>query len=528
MRELSSPTQKLIERYQFWYHSLQPKETIPTIHVDEVASTVASFYEKIRGVVEWKEEHLLRRAAIARVLKRRMILQKTAENLAEPFVFELIRNGHFPNDQIPEEKIEEVKRTLNKYFFILENSPIAQHEKWKAQLYDWLLNLAACEIEEILSPAIKEKALIEYMTELMMERIEVAKGMKEEEKNIQVFIACQKALFKLDSPIISYYLLQKKYSDWSKLSESQLQKISTDIYSIWETIEKELNHPLAEKFYQICEQYDIAYLLVGDVVGQNPFEAQRNLSQPEILEGLIKSAYQTRLNKLKARIGRAAFYSTISIFITKILFALAIEIPFDKYILGEFNRQSLMFNVFFPPFLMFLLVLTIRPPKKENLNRVTLEAMKIVHKTEKKEIYPIKIKSKKGVVLNLLVFSFYFLNLIISFGVVIWVLRKLNFGILSMVIFLMFFSLISFTGTKIRERAKELTITNDRSGFFSFLFDSFSLPFLRLGRWLSNQWSRFNLVVVLITALIDMPLQLFVEFLEHWRTFLKEKKEEIH
>lgn len=92
----------------------------------------------------------------------------------------------------------------------------------------------------------------------------------------------------------------------------------------------------------------------------------------------------------------------------------------------------------------------------------------------------------------------------------------------------MFFSLIAFAGVKIRERAKELDVMEGRGGFWAFLTDTISLPFLRVGRWLSNQWMRFNIVVVLITALIDMPFQLFTEFLEHWRTFLKEKKEEIH
>ena len=61
MAELSQPTQKLISRYQNWNQSLQPQEGTTTIHVDEVASKVASFYERMRGVVDWREEHLLRK-----------------------------------------------------------------------------------------------------------------------------------------------------------------------------------------------------------------------------------------------------------------------------------------------------------------------------------------------------------------------------------------------------------------------------------------------------------------------------------
>ena len=104
---------------------------------------------------------------------------------------------------------------------------------------------------------------------------------------------------------------------------------------------------------------------------------------------------------------------------------------------------------------------------------------------------------------------------------------KLSFGLMSKIIFIIFFSLIFFAGAKIRERAKELSVEEEKGGLFSFLFDSFSLPFLRLGQWLSGQWTRFNIVMVMITALIDMPFHLFTELLEQWRYFIKEKKDEI-
>ena len=56
--EISQSTQKLIQRYQFWHQSLKKQKSASFIHVDEVASRVASFYEKIRGIIDWKEEHI--------------------------------------------------------------------------------------------------------------------------------------------------------------------------------------------------------------------------------------------------------------------------------------------------------------------------------------------------------------------------------------------------------------------------------------------------------------------------------------
>src|SRR5207249_7626794 len=50
-----------LQRYVLWQRSLKPKEGASTIHVDEVALKVAAFYEQLRTIVDWKEEHLMRR-----------------------------------------------------------------------------------------------------------------------------------------------------------------------------------------------------------------------------------------------------------------------------------------------------------------------------------------------------------------------------------------------------------------------------------------------------------------------------------
>ncbi len=544
MNTISQPTQQLIEKYQAWHQSLQPKEGVSFIHVDEVASRVAAFYEKIKGVVDWEEEHLLRKRAIERILKRRIILNQKNKEIAESLVYELIRGGHFPNDAIPETKITKVQKILNKHFFILENSaPLSPaspeatetREKEKVCLRNWLLEIASYELEKTLSSCSKEEYLIEYMTQFMQERIRVKegiiaiKGLSEEEEKSQIYIAVQRALFKLDSSTIGYNLLEKRYSGWLELTPPSplLSAIAQNIFSIKESIEASLNHPLADKFYNICEKYDTSYLILGDIIAEDPNRAEENLAKPEILEELIEKAYGKRLIKLKKRTKRAAIYSTLSIFITKIALALAIEIPVDKYLTHEFSYSVLWINVLFPPLLMFFLVATIKPPKKENLKVIMMEVMKLIFQRKQKDVYEIKIPKKRGKIMQGIIVGFYFLTFLVSFGIIIWALQKLNFGILSMIIFLFFISVISFFGMRIRERNKELTIEEKKETFFKSLLDFFFLPVVQAGKWLSARWTKLNISLI-IAILIDAPFLTFVGFLEQWRYFLKEKKEEIH
>lgn len=528
---ISQSTQKLIQKYRAWHQSLEPKKEVPRLHVDEVASRVAFFYEKIREIVDWKEEHLLRKAAIERVLKRRLLLQKDEE--AEPLILELIRGGHFPNDKIEEAKVAEVQKLIDKYSFIFKNAPFRTGAQ-SVKLSDWLLGICACEVEEVLAPPLRERALIEYMFELMQERIElsegvfVIKGISQEEKNTQIYIAIQRALFKLDSALISFNLFKKRYPQWFNLPKSQLEEITKNIYLIWKSIEKDLKHPLTEKFYQACERYDTPYLILGDIISQDPSRAEAKLKEATVLESSIREAYNKRAQKLGGRIKRAAIYVTLSIFLSKILVALAIEIPFDKYITGQFSYSTLGMNILIPPLLMFFLILSIKPPKKENLERVIMEVMKIAYVHERKDVYLIKPTKKRGKIMNAIINIFYLLTFLISFGIIILILQKLNFGILSQIIFIVFLCLISFAGVKIRERAKELDVMEEKGGFLNFIIDLFSIPVIRMGRWLSAQWAKYNIVVALLNSLVDMPFQVFVEFIEKWRSFLKEKKEEIH
>jgi len=523
MAELSQRTQQLIAEYQRWRKSLQPPQEASKIHVDEVASKVASFYERIRGVVDYRDEHLLRKTAVSRSLKRRMLLKKNGRDVADPLVQELIRGGHFQNDFIEESKIGQVKSVIDKYVYILDNNHLGK----QADFYSWILNTAACEIEETLSQPIRENALIRFMKEEMKERIRVKNGLTENEIDEQIYIAVQQSLFKLDPFLIGYNLLKKWFPDWKTLQGERLDLTAKSMHLIRQKIENALSHPMAEKFYKVCERYDTPYLILNDILSENTAEDQKQIENPEALEGLIKKAYSAKVRTLKSRTTRAAFYSTVSIFITNILALLAFEIPFTRYSTGHFDYLAMAINILGPTLLMFLLVATIRPPEKRNLAKLILETIKVVYKTDKKDVYEIKAVRKRGIALKMMVLILYLISFLFSFGLIIFGLHWLGLPFCSCIIFIIFVSLVAFTGTKIREKAKELKITDEKESFFSFLLDSLSLPVLKLGKWLSLRWKKYNLVGIFFSSLIDMPFQIFMEFLESWRSFLKEKKEEI-
>ena len=539
MQELSESTKKLISKYSLAQKQDAQKSDVTTIHVDEVAIKVAAFYEQIRTIVDWKEEHLMRRSAIIRKLKRRFFdLQMTnfakTEDTAEALVLELIRGGHFPNDKIEESKIKNIQNIIDKYVFILKNNPENEEGKAGLQFYNWLIEVAACEMEETLVPAIKEMALIDYMFSAMKEKIKVSDKiyesglLKREDKDVQIYIAVCQSLFKLDKPIISYNLIKYKYPGWENADEQLVLKISQNAFSLWQEIEKDLVNPLANKFYTICEKYDTPYLLMGDILsGNNPEDTAKEISNPSVLEKLIKNVYLKRLSTLKSRISRAAIYSTVSIFITKVLSLVLLEVLIESALGEKVNFMVLGADVLIPTVLMFLMVASIKKPSKKNLNIVTMETMKIVYKKEVIDTYEIKTSRKKSVTMRATLSFMYVFSAFITFGAIYYIFHYFNFPISSIAIDIIFIALILFTGTAVAKRAQELTMEEEKEGFLEFLSDIFFLPAQGLGRWISNKWKKYNALTAIFNALIDMPFSAFVEFLEKWRNFIKERKEEI-
>jgi len=506
------------------------------IVVDEVAARVASFYEKIRGIVDWREEHLLRKTAIERVLKRRslldgrLLLEEDGKDAAEQFLKELIRGGHFPNGQIPIDKIERIRQILNKYIFILNKSSTG-NDKSKSSLKKWFLPIASYEIEETVAPRSKELGLIVFMTEDLLNRVKL----KEEDKNaisedefkLQIYVAVHRALFKLDDPVISYHLFSRLYPDWASPADATLEHVASHISEIEELVTKTLDHPLKENFYKVAEYYDTPYLVLGDVIAKDPGNFESLSKDESKLDIGLNEAYKERLTKLKGKIRRAAFYSTLSIFLTKVLTVLAIELPIDKYLQGSFNYTAITTSVLVPPILMMFLVINTRITSDENFKKVKEEVKSLVNDTDKSNYY-LAILKKRKIFGKVFFRLFYLASFIFSFGLVSWILWRMSFGPFSIMVFLFFVSLVAFAGTRVQQRGRELMIGEVRPGFLSGLIDFFFLPVIEVGKWLSRQLVKYNAIVFVFNLLIETPIQVFVEFFEQWRTFLREKKEEIH
>jgi len=541
-RELTSQIKELISNYQQALEEIRPKGEISTIHVDEIAAKVAVLYEKVRKIIDWKEEHLLRRGAIERILKRRLISELSnssilpngqPQKMAEPLVLELIRGGHFPNDQIPRYKIEEVERVLRKYIYILNNNPLSKTIKVKERInfYNWIIEICACELEETLGQPARENLLLNFMTKVINNRIQLGPklNLTDEEKSIQTYVAAHRTLYDLDDPIISYHLIKSYYPDWVEANQELIKKVTENILVIQKRLNKDLNHPHSSKFRKVCEKYDTVFLIIGDILNnlsKHPQRIESKFGQRKTLKNMIRQAYEDRYSTLKKRLRRAAIYSTLSILVANIVSLYLVEVPLAKLVYGHFRPLAIIVDLLIPTLVMFLLVIAIKLPPKENLKMVIKEVFKVVYPQEEKDIYELRLK-KRGFLSNLIIKGLYLLTSLGILSLIFWLFSISKIPLTSLIVDTLNVSMIVFAGTIIRQRAKELTIEEKR-GFWQFLLDILSIPVAKLGQWLSQKWREYNIVSVFLTVLVDVPFSTLVEFIESWSTFLKEKKAELH
>ena len=523
----------------------EKRAKITPIHVDELASKVAKFYEKIRRIVDWKEEHLVRRTAIERILKRALLTELAgislmagldADSMAEPLILEMIRSGYFSNDTVPKSHVETIKVVLAKYIFILKHSKQARvsnlNVKEKVNFYNWVMEIAACEIEEILDPPMKESALLNFMTTAIFnrEKIVPTNALNSEQALVQTYVAVHRALFNLDSPIITYNLIKYRYPEWTKSDQKLVEWFTNNLGKVRDNINEDLDHPKKGLFFRLTEKYDAAYLIIGDVfkeLAKEPDDLLENLSDEKKLGKALKKVYDARLVTLKGRLSRSAIYSTLSIFVSGIASFIIFEGPLATLVGQHFSWFTLFIDLAVPSALMFILVAIIRLPTKANYSKLKEEVNKVVYKNEDKDSYELYVDKKSNIILNtLFTILSLFAGSIAAYGI-FFIFKIAKVPWTSVYIDVINVAMVMAAAMIIRRRSREVTI-QERGSFWDFLVELFSIPIAKVGQWFSDKWREYNFISVFFTALVDTPFSVLIGFIEEWRSFVKERSSELH
>ncbi len=497
-----------------------------TIQVSETVSTAATIYEKLRNTLEYEEEHLLRRNAIRRVLKRRIGVDVDAQALAHDLVVELIWARYLPNATLPLRVLNEIAEVLAKYNALVQATERARDP---AYAFAWLLDIMANEVEAKLVPPTREDALASFMFRIISERIQWQKGsLPEDARELQLYLAVYRSLLKADVARLRSRVFFLYHPDWKKgFTPAVADGIAAEFDQVISTVDSQVKHRIAEPLSREIRKYAVLFNVLFDVAAKNPDNFLNIVADSHALDGEVKKAATERIKRFTSRQRTRVIRAIAFLFLTKMLLALAIELPYDLAISHTTSFFPLAVNIIFPPMLLAAIGLTSRISTGKVIKNVQIGVRAIAYNSDDlKLVFKVKKPWSQGP-LAIIFGVIYVATFIVTYGAIGALLVTFGFNAVSMAIFLLFMSLVTFFGIRIRQSGKEVVVDTGKSGFLASIVDMFTLPIIRAGRWISLRTPRINVFLFFMDFIIEAPFKMAIELVESWLAFVRDKKEEV-
>ena len=211
------------------------------------------------------------------------------------------------------------------------------------------------------------------------------------------------------------------------------------------------------------------------------------------------------------------------------LFAAALEVPYDLYVAKNFALIPLLVNVLFPPFMLIMIAGIFSVPGLDNTRRLIGRINKLLYNfedisTELDTFTMRQVIRRPGLTAG---FSFIYLaTFAVTFGLINIALTALQFSIVSKIIFVFFSALVSFFAYRIRHSAKEYEMI-ERQGVFEPFMDFFLMPVLQAGQFLSKEIAKINIFIFFFDFILEAPLKTIFDVFEEWVRFIHAKKDEM-
>src|SRR3989338_4046645 len=135
---LSQFTQALLDAIKSVKLKTKPDD-ISALSVSQTVSFFALVYEKMRNAVEFREDHLILRAAIERILKRRFSLNPEGRGEAENLLRELLWARYFDNGVLGVEDTIIIQNLINKYILLRRQLVVGRDPDLKIYIDQFLL-----------------------------------------------------------------------------------------------------------------------------------------------------------------------------------------------------------------------------------------------------------------------------------------------------------------------------------------------------------------------------------------------------
>lgn len=500
------------QRDSIFHHRQQSEK----VNIVGAGKALTAAYEQLRNAAENTEEHLLLQNAIRRFYKQLFIMrdENAVRASGSELAIELTLAGYLSNDSLVKQQIDEISE-IAMYHYQTYEKMLAERTVASDKAFSWILSTLAVKVESLLSDHTNDSAFVDFAYTYFSRLIpqESVAADVADEYGAALFVAIHKALLKSDTAVIRTKLLERYAVDVRTVE--QYAAFNKHIDALLET-------SLVDKLYHIVDRQGAPTRIIRRMIEERE-DMETLLQKRETFLEAYEQFVNKEYNRISHRINRAIVRSVIFLIITKFLLGIAVEVPYDFWAHGSIVWLPLLINLFFPPVYMVALRLTHALPGYAN-------TAALVDRTDAM-LYGEKISLVKNQLMSKgygAAFSGTYAVLSLAiFGGLIYLLLSLGFSILHIVIFFVFFSAASFLGFRLSRLIREVEVVRSASNGLTVLRDFIYLPFVVIGRWMSDKYSKINIVTVVLDMLIELPLKTVLRLVRQWSAFIDERKDRI-
>ncbi len=489
-----------------------------TVNVVGAGGALTAAYEQLRNAADNTEEHLLLQNAVRRFYKQLFIThgERIIQTSGNELAVELTLAGYIPNDSLVKSQLEQISQLATQYYSAYRT--LQDHKTVGIELsMTWLLDTLSVAVAQIVSPKPEDKAFIDFAYtyfEKITKQDTASFGITDDnEFGAVLFAALHKALLKSDTATIRAGLMDR----YGVTVEQLDQYVAYN-----EHIDRLLKTSATDKLYRIVDRQGAPMRIIRHMIEDKP-DFLKLIPRRDAFLDAFEQQVITEYSHITDKVNRAIVRSVIFLVITKFIVGVAIEVPYDYWVHGQILWQPLIINLLFPPLYMIALRLTLVLPGYANTRALIDKADTILYG---EKILLAKTRANSGSY-NQIFSTIYILSSLLVFGGVVWLLTLLGFSIIHIVIFLVFTSTASFLGFRLSRLIRELEIVRSASNGLTFVRDLIYLPFVVVGRWMSEKYAQVNIVTLILDMLIELPLKTVLRLIRQWSAFIDDRKDTI-
>jgi hypothetical protein len=482
------------------------------VHVVGGGGTIIAAYEQFRNAAEYTEEHLLLQRAIRRYYKRLFLTQdhNQLDHSAEELIVELTLAGYLANDSIPHRLLATIDSYAKLYFNAHTQLQSTPHFKDA-----WTLDVLSVRIEDTLHNLTDENIFAQLCFDHFIATIDMSPFTKDTnmaDAEAALFVAIHRSLLRSGDATIRaalldrYQLTPETLENYVAVNHQIDLLFEADITDKLTRIVTRRGAPLRVFRRMLSDQENVDSLLQSRTNFLSSFEAQTTKEYESIAQ----------------RINRGIIKSVIFLIITKVIIGLAIEVPYDYAVYGSIIILPLVINLLFPPLYMILLRLTLVLPGYANTTAL-VDRIDAIFYGQPAQYLARRRGGRFGIAFNIV----YAAIIIGVFGLVSWWLISLGFSILHLLIFFVFLSTASFLGFRLSRMVREIEVVDADHNGITILRDVLYMPFVIVGRWISEKYAKVNIVATLLDLVIELPLKTVLRLVRQWGAFISSKKDEL-